>query len=298
MPTFQPFMQRVARVTVTVTRANPQGALTNYTYVFEQNRMRIQVRQGGQQFGNAHIEIMGVPPADMNQIARLWLEPLTPQNTDNLLVEVWDGHTFTPFFQGVIAWSAVDASEVSSGIVKLVLDANAALPLGNTPASPYANPGPVTLQAALTSVAALGGFVVDYSADAPQYQLTDVRLTGSPLQQIAALMQHVSDLTWYVNLQRVVVRAANAPFTAAPIRVAVDTGLMNAPVYSTSGLQFSTLFNPQIRPGVALDVETTFDFVNRTQWVAAVLTHDLTVNWPGGPWTTACAANNYGAKKS
>lgn len=294
--TFQPFVPRIARVTIQVDRLNSRGEPDTFRYVFEQHRMRIQVRQGGQQFGNAHVEIYGVLLADMNQIARLWLETMTPQNADTIMIEVWDGKTFVPFFQGVITWSAVDASGIPQ--VKLVVDANAAMPLMNTPASPYANPGPVILKDALSALAKQAGFTVDYSAAAPVYSLTDIRLTGSPLQQIGALMRHFPDLTWFVNLQRVVVREANSPYTTDAIRVAVDTGLQGAPVYSTSGLQIATVFNPRIRPGVALDVETSFDFVNRTLWVAAVLAHNIEPNMPGGQWTTSVAANSYGAKNN
>lgn len=294
MPTYQPFIERIARVTVEVTRPNAQGAMTTFGYVFQENRMRIQVRQGGAQFGNAHVDIYGVPLADMNQIARLWLEAMAPQNADTLRIDVWDGKVFVPFFQGVISWSSVDASAMPD--VKLVIDANSAMPLGNTPASPYSNPGPVSTEDVLKAIVEPVGFVVDYSPTAQLLYVQNVRLTGSPLQQVGQFMRSFPDLTWFVNLQRVVVRQGGAPFTADPIRIAVDTGLMGAPVYSTSGLQFSTVFNPQLRPGIALDVRTNFDFVNRTKWVAAVLSHDLAPNWPGGPWTTSCAANSYGAK--
>ena len=296
--TFQVFQQRVARVTCTVTRPSATGVMTNYTYVWEQNRMRIRVSQGGQQFGNAHVEVMGVPLADMNQISRLWLEPLTPQNTDSLLIETYDGKAFTPLFQGIIAWSAVDGSEIEAGTVKLVIDANAALPLGNTPAAPYANAGPVSVKDVLTSIAALADFTVDYAPSAAVYQVTDVRLTGSPLQQIAGLMRQFHDLVWQVRLQQIVVFTPGAPITSDPVRIAVDTGLMKAPTYSTSGLQFETVFNPLLRPGIALDVETLFDFVNRTKWVARVINHELDANWPGGVWKTSCAANSYGAKNN
>lgn len=294
MPTYQPFIERTARVTVEVTRPNAQGAMTTFGYVFQENRMRIQVRQGGNQFGNAHVNIYGVPLADMNQIARLWLEAMAPQNADTLNIDVWDGKVFVPFFQGVISWSSVDASAMPD--VKLVIDANAAMPLGNAPASPYANPGPVSTEDVLKAVVEPAGFAVDYSPTAQLLDVQNVRLTGSPLQQVGQFMRGFPALTWFVNLQRLVVRQADAPFTDDPVRIAVDTGLMAAPVYSTSGLQFSTVFNPQLRPGIALNVQTSFDFVNRTKWVAAVLSHDLAPNWPGGPWTTSCAANSYGAK--
>lgn len=284
------FPDRVLRNTVSVTRA----ATGVSTYVWEQNRQRIAIRQGGAQFGNARVEVFGVPLADMNNIARLWLETLTPQNTDTIQIDVWNGQTWTPLFQGVITWSAVDASGMPD--VRLVIEANASFALGNTSAAPYANAGPVTLQDALTTIAALGGFTVNYAAGAPQYQLTDVRATGSPLEQIGELMRYFPDLTWTVNLQQVIVRKALAPIDSDSVRIAVDTGLQSSPVYSTSGLQIATLFNPQIRPGVTLDVETIFDFVNRTVWVASVMEHQLDANMPNGNWTTYVAANSFGAK--
>lgn len=256
--------------------------------------MRINVRQGGNQFGNAKIEIFGVPPDSMNLIARLWLQSMTPQNTDTVAIDVWDGFDYVPFFQGVIAWSAVNGAGMPA--VSLIIEANAAMALMNATASPYANAGPVSLQSVLTTLAALQDFSVDYSNTAPQYQCTDIRLTGSPMEQIAGLMSHFPDLTWFVNLQRLVVRQAGAPYSADAISIAADNGLMRLPVYSQSGLQFDTLFNPQLRPGVACNVTTVFDFVNRTTWVAAVLSHMIEPNVPGGQWTTSCAANAFGPR--
>jgi hypothetical protein len=168
--------------------------------------------------------------------------------------------------------------------------------LMNATASPYANAGPVNLKDALMAIAADQEFVVDYSTLAPQYLLTDVRVTGSPLDQIRGLMSHFNDLTWFINLQRLVVRQANAPFSNDAVVISPETGLQRLPVYSSSGLQFDTLFNPVLRPGAACDVTTAFDFVNRTLWVAAVLAHSLDANVPGGQWTTSVAANSFGSK--
>lgn len=291
---FNTFVERKARVTVTVTRTDASGAQTPETYTFVQHRMRINVRQGGNQFGNAKIEIFGVPPDTMNNIARLWLQSMTPQNTDTVAIDVWDGFDYVPFFQGVIAWSAVNGAGMPA--VSLIIEANAAMALMNATASPYANAGPVSLQSVLTTLAALQDFSVDYSDTAPQYQCTDIRLTGSPMEQIAGLMSHFPDLTWFVNLQRLVVRQAGAPYSADAISIAADNGLMRLPVYSSSGLQFDTLFNPKLRPGVACNVTTVFDFVNRTTWVAAVLSHMIEPNVPGGQWTTSCAANAFGSR--
>jgi|SRR5579859_59627 len=292
---FNPFVARIAQVVVSVTRPDANGNAAQQTYTFQQHRMRIQVRQGGKQFGNAKLEIYGVPLSVMNQIARLWLEALTPQGTDTVQVNVWDGSQFVPFFQGVITWSAVNASRMPH--VFLDIEANAGMALTLQPTSPYSTPGGVTLKSALQAIAQPAGFQVDYAASAPTYQLSAVRVTGAPLDQIGQLMAHYPDLTWMPNLQRLQVRSALAPLGTDQIDISSDTGLQGYPVYSTSSLQLATLFNPLITPGAALNVVTPeFDFVTRTLWVASVLAHTLEANLPGGQWTTQLAANSFGAK--
>ena len=293
---FNPYQERAARVTVTVTRPDSTGAQKEQTYTFEQHRMRIGIREGGNQFGNLKAEIYGVPLDAMNQIARLWLETLTPQNTDTVKIDVWNGAAFTPIFQGVVTWSAVDASNMPD--VKLVLEANASFALSNVSASPYTVPDapPVLLKDALTAIAAPAGFAVDYSDAAPAYSLTNTRVTGSPLTQLGAVLGAFPDLRWFVHLQRIVVLPVQKPFQSDSVRIAADNGMIGNPVYSSSGLQVSTLFNPVIRPGVALDVHSMFDFVNRTVWVANVIAHQLDVNMPGGQWFTGIAASSYGPK--
>jgi hypothetical protein len=293
--TFQPFIERIARVDIKVQRPDNSGTMQDLSFSFQQHRMRISVRQGGNQYGNAHVEIFGMPLDAMNQIARLWLDALKPQNTDTLEIAVWDGTAFVSLFQGVITWSAVDASGMPA--VKLVVEANAAFALANATASPYANAGPITLKDTLTSIVSPVGFTVDYSAALPEIQLVDTRVQGSPLTQVSAVMNAFPKLRWLVNLQRLIVFPTDAPFAQDPVRVAADNGLVGNPVYSTSGLQFATIYNPQLAPGVYVDIESgIFDLVNKTKWVAAVIAHELEPNVPGGKWHTSVGANNWGPK--
>lgn len=286
---------RRARVTVDVVRPNQDGTGdTALSYGFEQHRMSIQVGQGGNQFGNAKVQIFGVPLDDMNQIARLWLETLTPSTTDTLRIDVWDGSDFVPFFSGVITWSAVNASGAPN--VALEIEANDSAIGMIQPAVPYAQEGPVVMKDALEAVLGPVGLVVELAEAVPVYQLTKVRLNGTPIEQASQLMSAFPDLTWYINLQRFLVRPANGPLGGDPLPVNKDSGMIGYPVYSTSGITLATLFDPRLRPGLALDVQTAFDFVNRTKWVAAVLQHNLQPNTPGGQWMTQIAAQSYGTK--
>ena len=294
---------RRARVTVKVTRPDAQGAEQALTYAFGWNeqapddpghRMTINVGQGGGQFGNAKVSIFGVNLEAMNKIARLWLEVLSPSNTDTLTIDVWDGSNFVPFFAGVITWSAVNASGAPQ--VALEIEANSAMIAMNTVAAPYAQDEPVSLQAALSQILGPTGLVVEFAPSVPELPVQRAHLAGTPMDQASALMGYFPELTWYINLQRFLVRPVNGPLGGDPIPVNKNTGMIGYPTYSTSGVQLATLFDPRIRPGLALDIQTIFEFVNRTKWVASVLQHTLQPNTPGGQWMTQIAAQSYGSK--
>lgn len=294
-----PLVERRAKVTVKVTRPSAQGE-RELTYAFDSgltgdgHRMSITVAQGGNQFGNAKVQIFGVELEAMNKIARLWLEVLSPSNTDTLTIDVWDGSNFVPFFNGVITWSAINAGNAPQ--VALEIEANSAMAAMNTVATPYAQDEPVGLQDALQQILGPTGLVVDFAENVPVLQVQKAHLIGTPMDQAITLMNYFPELTWYINLQRFLVRPVNGPLGGAPIKIDKTTGMIGYPTYSTSGIQVATLFDARIRPGLALDIQTVFDFVNRTKWVAAVLQHTLQPNMPGGQWMTAIAAQSYGSK--
>jgi hypothetical protein len=292
--TLNTFVPRIAQVTVTINRPDAQGNVTPQTFNYQANRMKIRIRDGGAQFGNCHLELYGVPLAEMNQIARLYLMPLTPQNTDTVSIGVWDGYNFVPLFQGVVSWSAIDAGSLPGAA--LIIESNSSFGAMNTPAAPYTNNGAITLQNILQVLAGNAGYTVDYSAQAPQYTIQRVRLTGSAMDQIRSIMSHFPDMTFNVHLQRLIVRSANQPFdsTQNAIQISAATGMSNAPVYSTNGVSFTTLFNPQITPGSALAFTTQFSYLNQTQWVASVLQHDLEPNVFQGKWISSVAACAFG----
>lgn len=290
------YTERQARATVSIMRTSAAGASENLTYVFEQHRQRITISDGGSQYGNLRYEVFGVSLDAMNRIARLWLESVSPVNTDTILIEVFDGNVFVPIFQGVITWSAVDPSGMP--LVKLVIEANQSFALANTPAPPFtvSSQQSVSLRNALTTIAGLSGFTVDYSTELSDYSLSDTRVTCTPLVQISTILSAYPNIRWFAHLQRIVVLPSDAPVTGAPVDISEATGMVGNPVYSTSALTLATLFNPEIRPGITLNIKSIFDFVTRTIWVTNVISHVIEPNTPGGQWLTAIAANSYGAK--
>lgn len=289
----KPLEERRARVTVSVVRPGAEGEQA-LTYVFEQHRMTIQVAQGGGQFGGAKVQVYGVPLDAMNKIARLWLEVLSPSVNDKLTIDVWDGSNFVPLFAGVITWSAINASGAPH--VALEIEASDAMAAQLPAVLPYSQDTPIALLDIVKQIAEPVGLAVEFAETVPPLQVQKVHLIGTAMEQLTALFSFFPELTWYINLQRVVVRPVNGPLGGSPVRIDKTTGMIGYPTYSTSGVTLATLFDARIRPGLALDIQTSFDFVNRTKWVASVLQHTIEPNKPGGQWLTQIAAQSYGSK--
>lgn len=289
-----PLQERRARVTVNVSRSGADGAVRPIVYQFVDHRMSIAISQGGGQMGNARVQLYGLPLDAMNQIARIWLQTLTPVGNDTLSIDVWTGSEFSPLFRGTIMWSAVNAAQMPD--VMLEIEANDAGALMIIPSSPYAQEGPIALRDVLAAILGSGGYTLHYDQSVPELLMQKVRVDGNLMDQVAQVMSHYPELAYHFNLQQMVVRPINGPVQGAAVPINKYTGMVSYPVYSTSGVTLATLFNPTIRPGAALDIETAFDFVNRTKWVAAVLQHTLQPNMPGGQWLTQIAAQSYGTK--
>lgn len=289
-----PLQARRVRVTVDVQRSDAHGNPTDFNFVFTEHRMRLSAQLGGGQFGNAQVRIAGVPLEAMNRIARLQVEPNALTSTDKVSIDVWTGKDFQPWFSGMIVWSAV---EITPPEAWLVIEANAAGALFNVPDAPaYSNPTPVALSAVLTKLAAYGGMTAELSPTATDYQCVNLHLSGSPLQQIGALISQFPDLTWDVRLQRVVVYPAAQALDDEPAIVSVQSGLVGYPAYNTTGLTFRTLFDNRLTLGRALDIKTSLEFVTRSVWTCAVIRHNLEPNVPGGAWFSDVAANYYRPK--
>lgn len=289
--TFNPFVTRSARVTVSVTRSDSSSAngTSPQSYVFLQHRMIIRVQQGGGRFGNAHVQIHGVPLANMNNISRLWLEPLQIQAQDTLAIDVWDGFQYVPFFAGVIMWAGTDGSALPE--VTLNIEANAAGTIAQTAPAPYTAAGSQTLQNVLQGILQNSGFALDLAATVPtNLTVTNPRYSGSVIDQLDACLRAFPQLAWNVILQRVRVYPVNQPFDANPVLISPSTGAKGSPNYSTSALTWETLFNPQLVPGQAIQVDSQFVLAGGANWICRVLTHTLEVNKPKGAWHTAIAA--------
>lgn len=287
---FNPFVTRAARVTITVTRPDSSSntGTSQDQYVFLEHRMSIQVMIGGGRWGNARVQIEGVPLASMNNIARLWLQPMVIQAQDTLDIDVWDGSNYVPFFNGVIMWAGADGSGLP--YVRLNIEANASGGLAQTAPAPYSSATPQTLQNVLQGILAPGNFALDYSPSIPQLIVPTPRYSGSVQNQLDQCMRAFPQLVYNVILERVRVYPVGQPYLSDPIIISPTTGMQKAPNYSSSAMCVDTLFDPRLQPGQAIQIDSEFVLAGGANWICRVLNHRIEPNKQKGTWITSIAA--------
>lgn len=109
---------------------------------------------------------------------------------------------------------------------------------------------------------------------------------GSPKSQIEAICRDV-DCNWTVDdvAKVVAIWPKNGARAGEAITISTDTGLIGYPAFTQGGLQFSTLYRPDIDYGRLVRVTTPFSAANG-QWTVRALAHRLESNVPNGQWFT------------
>ena len=75
---------------------------------------------------------------------------------------------------------------------------------------------------------------------------------------------------------------------AAPL-ISPQTGLQGYPVFNSTGVNFETLFNPDVTFGGPIQVSSSIPKANGT-WVVVSMSHQLSSQTPGGAWKTTVNA--------
>jgi hypothetical protein len=68
-------------------------------------------------------------------------------------------------------------------------------------------------------------------------------------------------------------------------RIAPDTGMVGYPTYTSTGLIVNTVFNPVVRQGALVKVESSLVPACGT-WKVVSVTHDIEALMPSGKWLT------------
>lgn len=245
-------------------------------------------KAGDQTMGAARVQIYGVTQADMNSITTLqWGINQWIKNT----VEIYaiDGDSETRVFQGNIinAWAEYHAMPD----VFLQITAQSAFFDKLAPAPARSFRGAVDVATVMQQVAASMGRT--FENNGVSVMMNDVYLCSTDLEQALGLANDAGIGFFLDDDVLAITPAPDIPRGGIAPVVSSVTGMVGYPTFTGYGVHVTTLFNPSIRFGGTIKIESDVPAANG-EWMVVSVAHRLEAEKPNGAWFSTVQANSSG----
>ena len=255
------------------------GSSDNDTIIMEGFRATADVEKaGGEMMGTLKAKIYGVSQDNMNAITTLKWGPYRTIPTTVTVLAV-DGEVETQVFVGNIinAWGDYQ----SMPDVFLQMQAFSTLVGHLAPAPPSSYKGSINVADAIQALAKAMGY--DFENNNVNVQLSNHYTANTGMEQIRELAR-AAGIDLYADDTTIAICPHNAPrgIPVIPL-VSPESGLVGYPTFDGVGINFRTLFNPGIKHGATIKLETSIPRA-AGQWVVTSISHQLESEKPGGAW--------------
>lgn len=238
------------------------------------------IKAGGPSMGTARLQIYGMTLSKMNQLSTLGMA-ITLVRRNTVRVDAGDlGGTMTTVFLGTItnAWSDFQAAPD----VAFHVEAHVGLFEAVQPTEPTSIQGSGDVAIIMSGLATKMGLAFENSGVTKR--LSNPYFAGSPRAQALACAQ-AAGIEMIIDVGKLAIwNAGQARGGEVPL-IAPRTGMRGYPAYTSKGIMVSTVFNPSIGYGGAIEVESDLEPA-RGRWVVYMLDHSLDSLAPRGNWFT------------
>ena len=247
--------------------------------------LRIQAiisQDGGPGQVNASLRIFGMPMSVMNQISTMGKSTVQTNFATSVSISAGEvGGTMSAVFQGHVQQAWVDAASLPD--VALVAMAFSSLADQMNPAvAPTSYAGMVDAAVILQGLATQMGR--RFENNGVSVMLSNPYYPGTAMQQAqrCAEAAHINMLDdggtlaiWPID---------GARDGAVPM-ISPETGMVGYPAYTQAGLDVTTLYNPAIRCGGQVKIQSSITPACGV-WPVSAVEHTLESETPGGAWFT------------
>ena len=241
------------------------------------------VKAGGAAMGNAQIRVFGMPLTLMNQLSTLGLL-ITQVRRNTVTVTAGDANGMSTVFTGTInnGWTDFQgAPETVFNIEAYAGSVEAVAPIA--PSSFSGGTDVATIMAGLAKTMGL-----QFENSGVSVQLSNPYLPGTGRQQAESVAK-AADINWIIDDGVLAIWPKNTARTGSNPTVSPSTGLVGYPTYDSMGVILKTLFNPAIKYGSSIQVQSSLTPACGT-WSVYMLAHELESETPGGQWFTTMKA--------
>lgn len=245
---------------------------------------------GGDSMGQCMLRVFGLRNDLMNKLTTIGQVNTAIRAKNSILLAAGEeGGVMNTVFQGTIldAWGDYNASPD----VAFNISAFAGLDTAVKPVDATSYRGSTDVATILSDIAKneMGLTFENNGVDA---RLSSPYLHGTALSKLRAVAQ-AADIAWAIERGALVIwTRANGRTVTAPT-VSPDTGMVGYPSLSSKGMTVRMLFNPDIRLGGNINVQSAI-LMACGAWRVFNLTHSLSCEMPDGPWFSTVEAYNVG----
>lgn len=245
---------------------------------------------GGDSMGVCQLRVFGLRNDLMNR-----LTTIGPVNTAIraknaiLLAAGEEGGVMSSAFQGTIldAWADYNAApDVAFNII-----AYSGLDVAVKPVDATSYRGATDVASILSGIAT-SEMGLQFENNGVDVKLSSPYLHGSPLTKVRSVAQ-AADVLWTIDRGVLVIWPRTASRQGDKPVISPDTGMVGYPSLSSKGLAVKMLFNPNVRLGADVVIQSAIPMACGT-WRVFNYSHALSCEMPDGPWFTNLEAYNGG----
>lgn len=262
------------------------------TVTLEGLRASVTITRAGIGYARADVQIWGMSQDLMNKLTVTQKFFWQQVNYNQITISAGDDQGGVAVaFAGVIREAWADARQQPDVMFHVMAD-TAMFNLSKL-IPPTSYNGAVDIATALSGIANQIGYTLKNSGVTGQLQY--VYKPGSPKSQIESLCRDVGCDFDIDDAQMIIaIWPKNKARDAEAIKVSPDSGLVGYPAFTQSGLQLTTLYNPNLAYGVPIMIDCPFTAANG-QWAVYSLSHRLEANIPQGQWFSDIETSYFGA---
>lgn len=297
------YVQRAITVSITLGEGS-FGQSGQNTVKLQGLRVSASIQKAGYpSLDSAVIRVYGLPPSIMQSLSTLGVATLMVRQRNTVLVEAGDTvNGMSTVYTGYIINAWQDYSEIPETSLNIV--GNGGGDQAVLPVAPLSQPTSFDVATVLSGIATNMGW--KFESSGVQVQLPPGYYPGSALEQCHAIARD-ANINLYADTGTSPITLAIWPKLGTrggqiPL-ISAMTGLIGYPKYESSGISFKTIFNPNLRvggniqmqstvgqapttvgPGQAVPAGTQSGGPNGLWCITGPLVYDLASQMPAGPW--------------
>lgn len=240
---------------------------------------------GGESMGMCQLRVYGLRPDVMNKLTTIGPVNVAIRAKNSILLAAGEeGNALSNVFQGTIldAWADYNAApDVAFNIL-----AYAGLDVLVKPVTATSYKGTTSATDILADLAKEMGLALEYFGE--DVSLSSPYLPGTSLDKLRGVAR-AAGLLWSIERGTLSVWDRNTARESTTPLISPDTGMIGYPSLSSKGMTVRMLFNPNIRIGADIEVQSAIPMACGT-WRVFNESHNLSCNVPDGPWFTTVEA--------